>query len=110
MNLSIRLEKEIPVLRVEGDVDPDDARILETAAWDAFGRQGTRLVLDFQDCTYVSSAGLAVLFSLARWARSKGGIIAVARPRPEVLDLLRMVGLIGEGAFRVIAGVEEVGG
>jgi anti-sigma B factor antagonist len=101
MNLSTGTSQGIPVLRLEGEVDPEDARDLETGAWDALGRAGTRLILDLEQCTYISSAGLAVLFSLARWARSKGGSITVANPSPEVLRLLRLVGLASERGFDI---------
>jgi anti-sigma B factor antagonist len=106
MNVSIGTSQGIPVVRIEGQVDPEDARNLETAAWDALGRAGTRLIVDLESCTYISSAGLAVLFSLARWARSKEGVITVANPGTEVLRLLKLVGLTSERGFNVVQNLD----
>jgi anti-anti-sigma factor len=92
------------VLRVEGDVDPDDARELELAAWDALGRHGTKIILDLENCTHITSSGLAVLFSLARWARSKDGKVIAMRPSPDLLRLLQLVRLTSERGFQVTAG------
>jgi len=107
LRLSTQTLLKTPVIRVEGDIDPDDAPTLEHAAWDALGREGTRIVLDLEDCTHISSAGLAVLFSLARWARSKDGMVIVVRPNPEVLHLLQLVRLTDERGFRVTLDIES---
>jgi anti-anti-sigma factor len=89
------------MIRIEGDVDPDDAPALERAAWDAFGTRGIQIVLDLESCTHVSSTGLAVLFSLVRWVRPKGGKVVATRPSAQILRLLRLVQLTDERGFQV---------
>ncbi len=107
MNLSTRTLLGMPVLRIEGDVDPDDAPVLELAAWEALGLHGTRVILDMEGCTYVSSAGLAVLLSLTRWARSKEGLIVAVQPNAQILRLLQLVRLTEERGFRVTVDLES---
>ena len=96
-----------PVLRVEGDVDPEDARSLEMAAWQALGRDGTKLILDLEHCTHITSSGLAVLFSLARWARSKDGKVIAVRPSADLLRLLQLVRLTDERGFQVAINLDS---
>ena len=107
LQLSTQTLLDTPVLRIEGAIDPDDAPVFERAAWDALGREGTRIVLDLERCTHVSSAGLAVLFSLARWARSKDGLVIAVRPTAELLHLLQLVRLTDERGFRVTLDMES---
>jgi len=96
-----------PLLRIEGDVDPDDAPVLERAAWDAFGSSGVRIILDLEPCTHLSSTGLAVLFSLVRWVRPKGGKVIAVRPSADILHLLHLVRLADERGFRVFADLDS---
>lgn len=100
----------LPVIRIEGDVEFGDAPGLERAAWDALGSTGVRLILDLEACTHLSSAGLAVLFSLVRWARSKEGQVVVVRPSAQLLHLFRSVRLTGESGFSTFADMASAGG
>ena len=71
------------------------------------GQSGKRAIIDLGDCTYIDSAGLAILFSLVRWARQRGGRLAAARPPVRVLYVLRMVRLTGEYGFQVFADLDS---
>ncbi len=62
-----------PLLRIEGDVDPDDAFTLEHADLEAFDFCRHQIILDLGPADISGSLGLAVLFSLVRWARAKKG-------------------------------------
>jgi anti-anti-sigma factor len=107
LRLSTETIGDTPVLHIEGDVDPDDARLLEGAAWEALGRDGTKIILDLEGCTHITSAGLAVLFSLSRWAISKNGRLIAARPSPDILRLLQLVRLTSEHGFQVVAEIDR---
>jgi anti-anti-sigma factor len=96
------------LLRIEGDVDPDDAPALEHAAWEAFGTTRTRIILDLRTCGHISSVGMAVLFSLVRWARAKEGTVIAIGPGPALLRLFRLVHLIGESGFQVFPDFDSV--
>jgi anti-anti-sigma factor len=97
----------VPVIRIEGDVEFDDAPRLERAAWDALGSTGAHLILDLEECAHLSSAGLAVLFSLVRWARSKDGQIVAVRPTEQLIHLFRSVRLTGERGFSTFVDMES---
>jgi anti-anti-sigma factor len=96
-----------PLIRIEGDVEPDDAPILERAAWDAFGLRGIQIVLDLESCTHFSSTGLAVVFSLVRWVHSKGGKVIAIRPSTQILRLLQIVRLTDEHGFHLFPDLES---
>ena len=53
----------MPVVRVEGELDPHAAGSLLEAMQDAMGRNGSQVIIDLKDCSYIGSAGLGVLFS-----------------------------------------------
>ena len=80
-----------PLLRIEGDVDPDDAFVLERAAWEAFGATGTRIILDVKSCGHIGSVGLAVV----RWSRGpnkEGGDGPSGRMRSVVVCTVQLPG------------------
>ncbi len=106
MKLSIGEAFDTPLIRIEGDVDPDDAPALERAAWDAFGTSGIQIIIDLESCTHVSSIGLAVIFSLVHWVRPKGGKVIAIRPSGEILRLLRLVQLTDELGFQVFGDMD----
>jgi anti-anti-sigma factor len=107
LKLSIAVASGTPLIKIEGDIDPDDAPALERAAWEAFGSDGNQIILDLGPCTYMSSSGLGVLFSLVRWVRPKGGTVIALRPSANILQLLRLVRLTDERGFRVFADLES---
>ena len=95
-------------VRVEGEVEPDDAPILELVAWEAFGARGTQIILDLECCSHLSSTGLGVLFSLARWVQPKKGRVIAFRPSAQVLRLLSLVRLTDESGFLVVAEADDL--
>ncbi len=97
-----------PLLRIEGDVDPDDAFALEHAAWEAFGSAGTRIILDLRTCGHIGSLGLAVLFSLVRWARAKKGSVTAIGPDPALLRLFQIVQLTAEDSFHIFSDLDGI--
>ena len=57
----------------------------------AFGADGIQIVLDLGPCSHLSSTGLGVLFSLARWVGPKGGKVIAVGPSVQLLRVLRLV-------------------
>jgi anti-anti-sigma factor len=107
LELSTGVAFGAPVLQIEGAVDPHDALLLERAAWEALGNTGSLVVLDLELCTHIGSAGLAVLFSLVRWARPKQGAVIAIRPSAHALQLFRLVRLTDERGFQVFVDMES---
>jgi ABC-type transporter Mla MlaB component len=90
-------------------VDPEDAPVLQQAAWEALGSTSTRIILDLEICSHITTPGVAVLFSLANWARAKQGTVIAFRPSSHLLRLLQLVQLTSEPGFQVFTGLDDAG-
>ncbi len=53
-----------------------------------------KLSVDLSGLEYVSSAGLQVLLLAAKTAKSKGERILLMSPKPHILEVLRLTGLV----------------
>ena len=118
MNISATTETgrvDVTVLRVEGQLDGQSYQNLITKARELFDAGSRDFVLDLSDLTYISSAGLVALHSIALmlkgeempdtehgWSTyrsmgrgSEAGMqahIKLLNPRSEVMSVLEMVG------------------
>ena len=52
------------------------------------------LVLDLQGMTYISSVGINLLVNLRVQRRKAGGDCFLVKPQPQVLKILKMLGLL----------------
>jgi anti-anti-sigma factor len=82
-----------PVFPCPPEITADQVPALESGVDRLLGEQGTRVVLDLDQTTFVGSAGLGLLVKLGKRLHDRGGGLALARPRPPVQRLLRVVGL-----------------
>ena len=118
MNISVTKESgrvEVTILRIEGQLDGQSYQDLIAKAKDLYGAGSRDLLLDLTDLTYISSAGLVALHSVALLARgdelpdtehgwsayrsmgrsSEAGLqahVKLLNPRDEVRNVLDMVG------------------
>ena len=118
MNISVSRESgavPVTVLRLEGELDGQNYQDLISKAKEVYSAGARDLLLDLSDLTYVSSAGLVALHSVALlvrgeqlpdtesgWATframgrsSDSGVqkhIKLLNPRAEVKSVLEMVG------------------
>ena len=67
--------------------------------------QGSRIILNLADVTYIDSGGLGTLVALYTTARNAGGAIKLARLTPRVGDLLQVTKLLT--VFEVYNSEEE---
>src|SRR5688572_3076456 len=131
MNISATTETgrvDVTVLRVEGQLDGQSYQNLIAKARELFSAGARDFVLDLSDLTYISSAGLVALHSVALlvkgeelpdteqgWSayRSMGrtsasGVqshIKLLNPREEVRNVLEMVGF--GNVFQVYTDLDE---
>jgi anti-anti-sigma factor len=84
----------VPVFVPPVDLTTDKIEEIESGATKALG-EGAHLVVDLARTSFVSSGGLGLLVRLAKTANDRGGRLAVARPQPPIVKLLKMVGLDG---------------
>lgn len=95
----------IPVLPAPEEWTSGVIPLVEADVRRLLGDQGTRLVVDLSVTTFLSSAALTTLIHLGKRLAEAGGGIALARPTPTVVKLLRAVGLTR--VLRVFDGIDE---
>ncbi|WP_434453072.1 STAS domain-containing protein [Lentzea sp. E54] len=108
-NITVTLDPHptgfITVLRVAGELDfhttPRFREVLDTVDLGL----GTGLVVDATDLVYCDSTGISVLVVAYRRAKAAGGSFGLAGLNPELVRLLRILGL--EQVFPLHPTVEE---
>jgi anti-sigma B factor antagonist len=84
----------VTILAVTGDVDGGNYCQLIEAADPLLGAGHTQLILDLSGVTYISSAGLVALQTIATRAASLGGKAVLCGPDSNVRHVLEMTGII----------------
>ncbi len=87
-------EGDIPIVVIEGEIDASNAPEISTWLRDALNNQGTLLLVDLTETTYLDSAGINALFKLGLelHERQQQLHLVVAAPSP-VARLIAIVGL-----------------
>jgi anti-anti-sigma factor len=80
--------------KIVGRLDGVTAAAHRLALQDLLSGDVCSLDVDVADLEYVSSAGLQVLLLTAKAAKSKGGRILLISPRPHILEVLKLTGLV----------------
>ena len=88
------MSDEIQVLRPRGRLDSDTSPELSRQALELIGRGGRRLLLDFRDLVYISSAGLRAVLVAAAEMTAQGGKLVIASPSPQVAEVFDISGFV----------------
>ncbi|MBO5246149.1 MAG: STAS domain-containing protein [Eubacterium sp.] len=94
MNITETRTEESIQLKVEGRVDTTTSPQLQNAILQAF-QKGSKLILDFTEVEYVSSAGLRALLIGQKTANSKGGSMTLTNVPQAVMQVFQMSGFSG---------------
>ena len=94
MNLTEKRNCRTIQIKIEGRVDTTTSPQLQQAILTAF-QKGSKVVLDFQEVSYVSSAGLRALLIGQKTAMSKGGSMVMVHVQEMVMSVLEMSGFSG---------------
>lgn len=86
---------EVKVVAVSGRLDTVTAPVLEKALLEQVDQGARKLVLNFADLEYVSSAGLRVLLVAAKKLRVNGGELCVAAVNDIVQEIFEISGFGG---------------
>ena len=115
LQIDVSKEKEVVVVKVSGELDGQTYQELISKAQEVYKEGAKNLLLDLGELIYVSSAGLVALHFIALLSRGEklpdtdqgwstlksvdrtreGGVqknVKLLNPRPEVLNVLEMVG------------------
>jgi len=101
----IILNGDIPVLRLSGEVGLESEDELESLVLTRFGHEGSNLILDLSEITYIDSWTLGLFLRIEQLLSARGGGLAVACPQPDVRRLLALTGLLGR--LHVFDGLDE---
>lgn len=92
MKLSIEKQDPMAIVALNGRLDAAGAPELETRGKALIQEGSNRLLLDFAQVEYVSSAGLRSLLVLAKAVKSAGGALALCGLVPAVRDVMTISG------------------
>lgn len=112
MHIAERTENGVTVLHPVGRIDSGSTGEFERALMSAIGDDGTRIVVDMAQLSYISSAGLRSLLVAAKAARAKRGSIVLSAMAPNIREMFDVSGF--SSLFQIhadaVAAVAAVGG
>ena len=82
----------ISILRVSGRLDAITAPKLEEALDEYIAQEAPRVLIDFGQVDYLSSAGMRLLLATTKKLDSKGGKLALCMLHDDVMEIIRMAG------------------
>ena len=91
VQISESREGEVITLMIGGRVDTNTSPEFQEAILKSF-QKVNQVVLDFQNCTYVSSAGLRVLLVGQKTAGSKSGMMKLVHVPEMLMSVLKLSG------------------
>jgi anti-sigma B factor antagonist len=95
MEIRVDRRERATILSVSGSIDGATAPELSAAFRKEVDGGRVRLVGDFSEVDYTSSAGLRALLETVKETRKNGGDLRLAAVRPEVLRVLDLSGFTG---------------
>ena len=111
MNLELETSvyKDIPVIKILGDVDHYTRPWFEFTVNETLGTEGTRIALDLLDCPFMDSAGVSILLGLIRRV-NPGGLLAIIGADRNVLRVLDVVGITQWANVYMLSSLDELDG
>ena len=108
MQLEIDINESKPGtarISLDGALDSETSHKLETAVREV-AADTALIVFDMQNLTFISSAGLRVVFSTLKKQKAKGGRVALSHMSPGVKKVFEIVKALPD--FTVFSNVEEL--
>lgn len=79
------------VIQVSGEIDAKTAPELKVKLELSIENGATKIILDFSELTYISSAGIGVLNSIQKYLKEKSGEIVLTSLSKEVKDTMDLM-------------------
>lgn len=105
MNLEQERREDILILRPRGRLDSSSSPELERLLTEQLDAGSQRLVLDFSDLEYISSAGLRVVLLAGKKLRASKGKMVLASLQDMVREVFDMSGFLA--LFAVVDTLDE---
>ena len=88
------MSDEVQILRPQGRLDGESSPELAQQALEMIDLGARRLLLDFRDLYYVSSAGLRAALAVAKRMSAVGGKVAICSANPQVVEVFDIGGFV----------------
>lgn len=105
--MKVKLEDNLPVVQVTGEIDHWRAPELEQKINELIERGYHQIVVDFSDLTYIDSGGVSVLFLQLQKLKSLKGRLIVVTANKNVLKILDLVKIDKQECFKLLANLEQ---
>lgn len=92
MKVTVKKEGDVALVLASGEIDAVTCGELQEHLERLLKESCNKIVLDLEEVTYISSAGLRVILATAQKLYGTGGF-AISRTAEEVRSILEMVGL-----------------
>jgi stage II sporulation protein AA (anti-sigma F factor antagonist) len=90
---SYTLENNVMVLVIKGEVDASSAQEMGQSLKGHLAHGHHRIIVDFSEMTFISSAGIRELFHAHREADQLGGELRIAAPTDRIRRILEISGV-----------------
>ena len=95
MGISLKLDRSIPVVSVQGRLDGRGAAAFDEI-WETLPAGSSHVVLDLAEVDYLSSVGIRSLVTAEKSLRARSGRTTLAGLKPLVARVLEIAGLLRE--------------
>jgi len=92
LNIGIREEDGISIILISGFLDANTAPNLEQAVEDIINESKYKIIVDFSELDYISSAGLGVFMSQIETIRENNGDLKLCRMQNKVYSVFELLG------------------
>lgn len=92
VDLSDEMKGDVLIWHIKGRLDAVSSPITEKKVFDSINKGQTKLVFDFSEVTYLSSAGMRMLLSTTKKLKPLSGHLVVCSVSTNVMDVLKMSG------------------
>lgn len=92
VNLTEENKGDVLILRLKGRLDAVSSPVAEKKVFDSINRGQVKLILNFSEVTYLSSAGMRMLLSTTKKLKPLSGHLVVCSVSGNVMDVLKMSG------------------
>lgn len=85
---------DVAVMVPGGRIDSSTAKDFETAVLNRIAAGGQKMVFDFADLDYISSAGLRVVLLAGKRLKAAGGALVLCALQPSIREVFEISGFI----------------
>ena len=104
MNIDIRESAGVQILAFEGNLDTNTSPEAEAKINELIDGGASKLLVNFEQLNFISSAGLRVLLATAKKLGPAGGTLRICALNPTVQEVLDISGF---GTILSVTGTEE---